>query len=245
MYGSEDRRKGTLVKDRIASVMLIVAISACGANGADEALEGTRELSLAPCDPATGTFTLEVTNPYLPLLPGRQLVLEGKDGSKSARVQITVLDEIEVVAGVDTRVVEEREWIDDELVEVSRNFVAQAADGSVCYFGEAVDDYRDGEVVGHGGEWRAGENGARPGILMPGDPEVGTSHKQEVAPGVAEDASVVKAIGRPFTVPAGTFDDTLETRDVDPIGGGVDPKRYARGVGLIVDEGLELTSYRS
>jgi len=140
-------------------------------------------------------------------------------------------------------VYEEREWIDDELVEVSRNFVAQAADGSVCYFGEEVDDYRDGELVGHGGAWQAGENDAMPGILMPGTPEVGTSFQQEVAPGVAEDASTIIAIGQPFTVPAGSFDDTLETRDVNPLGGGVDPKRYARGVGLIVDETLTLVSF--
>jgi hypothetical protein len=161
------------------------------------------------------------------------------------RVQITVLDETVVVAGVTTRVVEEREWAGDSLAEVSRNFVAQAADGSVCYFGEEVDDYRGGEVVGHSGAWMAGENDARPGILMPGNPEVGTSHYQEVAPGVAEDAAIIIEIGGSFTTPAGTFDDTMEVHDVDPLGGGVDPKRYARGVGLIMDEGLVLTFFGS
>lgn len=226
----------------VTLIALAVVAAACG-ESAEDALRGTRELSLAPCDPATGTFTLEITNPYLPFLSGQQSVLEGKDGSQQARVQITVLDDLETVAGVQTRVVEEREWLGGELAEVSRNFVAQAADGSVCYFGEDVDDYRNGEIVGHGGAWRAGENGALPGILMPGAPEVGTSHKQEIAPGIAEDASVVIAVGEPFTVPFGTFDDTVEVKDVDPLDGGVDPKRYARGVGLIVDESLKLTSF--
>jgi len=222
---------------------LLIAVAACGGSRAEEALEGTRELSIAVCDPVSGSFTLDITNAYLPFQPGQQAVLEGMDGSRPARVQISVLDDTEVVAGVTTRVVEEREWVNEELVEVSRNFVAQAADGSVCYFGEDVDDYRDGEIIGHGGAWRAGENGHQPGILMPGAPEVGTSHKQEVAAGIAEDASVIVEIGESFTVPAGTYSDTLVTRDVDPIGGGVDPKRYARGVGLIVDESLSLISF--
>jgi hypothetical protein len=33
------------------------------------------------------------------------------------------------------------------LVEVSRDFFAQAPGGTVCYFGEDVDDYEDGEIV--------------------------------------------------------------------------------------------------
>lgn len=221
---------------------LVIVVAACGANRAEEALAGSRELNIDVCSLDGGPFSIDITNPYLPFPPGQQTVLEGPDGSRRARVQITVLNETEVVAGIETLVFEEREWIDDALVEVSRNFVVQAPDGSVCYFGEDVDDYRNGEIVGHGGAWRAGENGHLPGILMPADPQVGTSHKQEVAAGIAEDAAVIVAVGEPFTVPAGSFDDTLETRDVDPIGGGVDPKRYARGVGLIVDEQLQLVS---
>lgn len=223
-------------------VALVLVVAACGANRAEEALAGSREISIDVCSLDGGPFSIDVTNPYLPFPPGHQIVLEGPDGSRRARVQITVLDETEVVAGIETRIFEEREWIDDALVEVSRNFVVQAPDGSVCYFGEDVDDYRNGEIVGHGGAWRAGENGHLPGILMPADPQPGTSHKQEVAAGIAEDAAVIVAVGEAFTVPAGSFQDTLETRDVDPIGGGVDPKRYARGVGLIVDEQLQLVS---
>jgi hypothetical protein len=239
VWSSEER-----MRLRCAAVLAsAVLLAGCGTTAAEEALVGTREMSLAPCDPATGSFTLEITNAYLPFLPGRQWVLEGEEGSRFARVQITVLDETRVVAGVTTRVVEEREWIDDNIVEVSRNFVVQSADGSVCYFGEEVDDYDDGELVGHSGAWIAGVDGAQPGILMPGTPEVGVSFAQEVAPGEAEDASAIVAIGDSYTVPAGTFDDTLQAVDVDPIGGGVDEKRYARGVGLIVDEDLQLVSY--
>ena len=52
---------------------------------------------------------------------------------------------------------------------------------------------------------------------MPGNPEVGTSHKQEVATGIAEGASVIVALGEPFIVPAGTFSDTVEATDIDSL----------------------------
>ncbi|MEN8184749.1 MAG: hypothetical protein ABFS46_19685 [Myxococcota bacterium] len=202
-------------------------------------LEGTRELSVEVCDPSGGPFSLDITNPFLPYPEGGRWVLEGGGD----RVQITVLSDTEVVAGVTTRVVEEREWEGGELVEVSRNFVVQAPDGSVCYYGEEVDDYDDGKISGHGGAWRAGEGNAKPGILMAGRPEVGISHKLEVSPGSAEDAAAVVAIGDSVTVPAGTFTDTLSVLDVNPLHNEVDPKHYARGIGMIVDEKLELIEY--
>lgn len=225
------------------TLALAVGLSACSPAKSVDLLDGSREIGVDICDPASGPFSLGIDNPYLPYLPGQRSVLEGPDGSRTGRVQITVLDETEVVAGVTTRVVEEREWIDDSLAEVSRNFVVQALDGTVCYYGEEVDVYSNGEVVGHGGAWRAGEKEHHPGILMPGKPKPGFFYKQEVAPGVAEDNSVIISIGDPFSVPAGDFDDTLETIDIDPLSGGRDPKRYARGVGLILDERLVLISF--
>jgi hypothetical protein len=158
---------------------------------------------------------------------------------------MTVLDETEEVAGVETRVVEEAEWEDGELVEISRNFFAQAPDGTVCYFGEEVDDYEEGEVVGHGGAWRAGENDAAPGIIMPGRFAPGVKFAQESAPGIAEDMSAISDRGEEVTVPAGTFTDTLRAFDWNPLegGGGGDVKYYARDVGMIIDADVELVDY--
>jgi hypothetical protein len=39
----------------------------------------------------------------------------------------------------------------EDLIEVSLNYFAQNQDGTVCYFGEAVDMYEGGEIVSHGG----------------------------------------------------------------------------------------------
>lgn len=199
------------------------------------------ELDLAVCDPATGgPFTSTIDNPFFPLAVGQVWELEGTDQGALVHLTITVLDQTEVVAGVETRILEERETEDGELVEVSRNFFAQAPDGTVCYFGEEVDIYEAGQIVSHEGAWRADAAGNAPGIFMPAAPQVGDAFKQEVAPGVAEDHATIAAMGESVTVPAGTFDDTLRIVEDTPLEPGVlSTKVFARGEGLIVDDVLE------
>lgn len=194
------------------------------------------------------TFTTVGSSPYFPLWPGYALVLEGEeldDDEELVETQaiMTVTADTEMVDGVLTRVFEERESEDGELVEVSRNFLAVCREtGDVWYFGEDVDDYEDGEIVGHEGAWRAGIDGAEPGILMPGTPILGARYMEEIAPGTALDHAEIVAMGAEITVPFGTFDDTVETVS----GSALDPeeadeKAWARGVGNIIDEELELT----
>src|SRR5262245_57742869 len=143
-------------------------------------------LDIAICAPTAGPFSSTIDNPFFSLPVGTQWVFIGEEDRELVRLVVTSLDATEVVAGVTTRVVEEREWHDGELVEVSRNFFAQKADGTVCYYGEDVDIYETGEIVSHEGAWRAGPN-AQAGIFMTADPQVGQSFKQEFAPGIAED----------------------------------------------------------
>jgi hypothetical protein len=45
------------------------------------------------------------------------------------------------------------------------------------------------------------------------------------------------------TVPAGTFADTITVRDFNPLDGSRSTKVYARDVGLIRDDTLELITY--
>lgn len=202
-------------------------------------------LSIVVCDPETGPFSLIIDNGFFPLVVGSQSVLEGVDDEGTEiRIEINVLDETEVIAGVVTRVVEEVEFEDGELVEISRNFFAQSSDGTVCYFGEDVDDFEDGEVVSNEGAWRAGENGNVPGIIMPANPQVGDVFMQEGAFGLAEDQAEVIALGEAISVPAGTFNDTLTTEDCNPLeDGAIDEKVYIQGIGLAIDEDAELISF--
>lgn len=214
----------------------------------DDPTEDFTELSLTVCDPEPGALTTEITNPYFPLPVGRQLVLEGMDDGTQIRVEMTVLNETEAVAGVQTRVVEEAEYEDGALIEMSRNFFAQAADGTVCYFGEDVDDYKNGAVVGHGGAWRAGVGENRPGIIMPGNPVPETKFYQEYAPGIAEDMSAIVGFEESFSVLVGDYTNVLHAIDWNPLegdnGADAEDKYYAPHIGLIVDDVVELVSYK-
>jgi hypothetical protein len=85
----------------------------------------------APADSWQRTFNVGAAdvaatgeNPYFILKPGSQLTLEGKESGKTVRLIITVLDETKVIGGLEARVVEEREFANGSLIEVSRNFMA-------------------------------------------------------------------------------------------------------------------------
>jgi hypothetical protein len=187
-------------------------------------------------------FSTRSQNPYFILEPGRQLVLEGEDDGETVHIEITVLPETKVVAGVTTRVVEERELINGELVEVSRNFFARCRPtNDIVYFGEEVDIYENGQIVSHDGAWRAGVKNARAGIIMPGRFLLGARYFQELAPGVAEDRAEHVAMGLTKQTPAGTFTDCVRIRETTSLEPGAQSiKVYCPGVGLTVDSGVSL-----
>lgn len=180
-------------------------------------------------------------NPYFVLEPGYQLGFESPDGD----LVITVLDQTEIVDGVTTRVVEERESEHGALIEVSRNFFAiNPRTKDVYYFGEDVDGYSNGQVVSHEGVWRSGIGGARFGLMMPGEPRVGVKHYQELAPGVALDRAEVVSSTEALTVPAGVLNGVLkvaETTPVEPLT--TEYKYYAPGIGLVREGPLSLVRY--
>lgn len=196
----------------------------------------------------TGTCSFLDTgsNPYFVLEPGWELVLEGMEKKKTVVLTITVMNTTEVVDGVVTRVVEEREVHDGNLVEVSLNYFAICdRTNSVFYFGEDVDNYdNQGNLTDHKGSWRAGINGATPGIIMPGDLLLGARYAQEVAPGIALDRAQIKSISETAATPAGTFSDCLKTKETSGIEKNAKEfKLMCPGIGVVQDETLMLTSY--
>jgi hypothetical protein len=189
----------------------------------------------------TKEFSATGRNPFFILEPGYQLVLEGGDD----RLTITVLDQTKMVDGVETRVVEERETKAGKPIEVSRNFFAiSKRTNGVYYFGEEVDDYKDGKLVGHGGAWLSGKDGAKFGLIMPGEPLLGARHYQEIAPKVAMDRAEIVSVTTTFKTPAGEFKNCLKTEETTPL----EPsekeyKIYAPGVGLLQDGAMKLVKY--
>ena len=190
----------------------------------------------------TSELATQGENPYFILKPGYETTFEGK-GSK---LVITVLNETLNVAGVDTRVVEEREWSGGQLIEVSRNYFAiHPATGDVFYFGEDVDMYKGGKIVNHEGSWRHGTKGATFGLMMPGTPALGMKFYQEQAKGVAMDRAEIVSLTDRLTTPAGAFERCLKAKETTPLEKlAHEFKIYAPGVGLVKDGDLVLVAHR-
>jgi hypothetical protein len=229
-----------------ACIALFGALGLPGCSETSDAIVGAsafqREFPVAGC-----TMSPTGRNPYFVLEPGYQLVLEEDD----EKLQITVLDETKVVDGVTTRVVEEREWKDNQLYEVARNYFAiceQTKD--VFYYGEDVDFYKDGKVTGHDGSWLAGQNGNKPGLIMAGAPKVGMKYFQEIAPGIAMDRAEIVSLSETCKTPAGTFPNCLKVKEYTSrdfwsslMFWQTEYKMHAPGIGLVQDEELLLTKY--
>jgi hypothetical protein len=158
---------------------------------------------------------------------------------------ITVLNETKIVNGTETRVLEERETEDGELVEISRNYFAVCKPtNDIFYFGEEVDDYEDGKIVSHEGTWQAGVDNATAGMIMPGKVTQGLKYYQEVAPGIAEDRAEIIGLNDTLDTSAGQFKNVLKTEETNPLKPDEKEfKYYAPGIGLIQEEALQLLNY--
>jgi hypothetical protein len=184
-------------------------------------------------------------NPYLPLVVGNQWVYEGGDET----VTVTVTDETKLIDGVTCRVVIDMAEEDGEVIEITDDWYAQDLDGNVWYCGEISqnfesfdgDDPEEPELVDIDGSFKAGREGAKPGILVLANPQVGDAYRQEVALGDAEDAVEVISITGTETVPAASCaGDCLVTSDFTPLEPGVEENKYYKmGVGVILEVDLE------
>ncbi len=180
------------------------------------------------------------SNPYFNLTPGYRLsYAHGKDTDV-----VTVLDETKQIDGVETRVVEDRETKNGQLVELTHDYYAiDSSNNDVYYFGEDVDVYKNGKVAGHEGAWLSGVNGARFGLMMPGKPKVGQRFYQEQAPGVGMDRAEILSDGQKVETPAGMFAKCLHVVETTPLEKGSAHKWYAAGVGAVKDSEMLLVKY--
>jgi hypothetical protein len=177
------------------------------------------------------------TNLFITMEPGRVLTL--KHGNDT--LTVTILSETQQVDGITTGILEERETKNGNLVEVSRNFMAtDKTTGDVYYFGEDVDNYKNGKVVNHESAWRSGVAGARFGLMIPAKPAVGQKFYQEIAPRVAMDRVEVVSIDETVKTPAGVFEHCVHLRETTPLERDVSHKYYAPGIGIIKDDEFEL-----
>ncbi len=201
---------------------------------------GAMTLAAQPAKDFQSVFTVEKktlgikgANPYFPLTPGYKLSYRhGKETDT-----LTVLTETKLIDGVETRIVEDREEKNGQLIELTRDYFAiDSVTNDVYYFGEDVDVYKNGKVSGHEGSWLSGVKGAKFGMMMPGAPKPGQKFYQEQAPGVGMDRFEILSDSETIVTPAGTFEKCIHVIETSPIEKGLkDHKWYAKGVGQVKD----------
>ena len=182
-----------------------------------------------------GNFISIIDNAYFPLIPGAEYTYHAETEDGLEVITSTVTYDTKVILGVTTRVVYVREEVDGELLEETYDWYAQDKSGNVWYFGELAMEYEDGEVSTEG-SWEAGIDGALPGIIMLGNPEVGQAYAQERAPEVAQDMGRVLHVSKTVSVPYGTFPNCIKTADFNLLEPGSNEfKYYAPGLGLVLE----------
>jgi hypothetical protein len=189
-----------------------------------------------PPDPAN--FVSVIDNPYFPLEPGTRFIYRGQSEGAPTRDVMIVTSDTRVIQGVTTTVVHHLSYEDRVLIEETFDWYAQDSDGNVWYFGEDTKEFdENGDVISTAGSWEAGVDGARAGILMLANPQVGDRYYQEFYRGEAEDQAKVTQLDASICVEYGCFDNVLVTREwtrLEP--GVVELKYYAEGVGFIYGE---------
>ena len=196
-------------------------------------------------------------NPWFPLVTGNRWVYEGGDET----IEVVVTDETKLIDGITCVVVIDTVSENGAALEITGDWYAQDLAGNVWYCGEISRNYEVfggdmpavPELVDIEGSWKAGRDGAEPGILLPFAPIVGETIRQEIDYGEAEDAITVESLTETENTPGGSCaGDCLMTSDYTPLEPDVsENKFYAPGIGMIAEvdpetgERVELMEFTS
>jgi hypothetical protein len=216
---------------KLLLLVLVLLAAGCGADEKPALPQGSEPVQLDPAD-----FGTEIDNPFFPMTPGSRWIYKEKDVDGTLnRVEVTVTSRTRTILGIEARVVHDRVTVDGELKEDTFDWYAQDKDGNLWYLGEDTKEYEDGKVASTRGSWEAGVDGALAGILVPADPEVGMTYRQEYYKGEAEDRAEVESVDESAELSYGSFAGVLKTRETTPLEPDlVEHKYYAKGVGVVL-----------
>lgn len=186
-------------------------------------------------------FTTSITNKYFSLPVGRKLIYHADTENGVERTELEIESETKTILGVETVIYRDKVFLDGELVEDTKDYLAQDDDGNVWYFGEDVRNYENGQFKNNEGSWIAGVDGAKPGIWIKAVHTVGDSYRQEYYKDNALDMRDVVAVEQVVETDVAKYTGCVKMYDWTPL----DPnskenKYYCPEVGaLVLIEDLE------
>jgi hypothetical protein len=220
-----------MMKRTLLTVTALVLVAGCGSDSKPTAKKATEKPADIPAREFPTEWADSIDNPWLPLSPGASWTYEKKTADGVEDVVVTVTDKKKTVNGVETTVVTEKVTEDGELIDDTKTWYAQDADGNVWNLGETTKAYEDGKVETEG--WEAGVDGAEAGIAMLAEPKVGDVYQQMYFEGEAEDRAKVVSLDETVEGPVDSWSGVLQTEDTTPLEPEVEHKFYAKGVGAV------------
>jgi hypothetical protein len=186
-------------------------------------------------DPSS--FGAKVDNRYFPLEPGTTFHYRGYSGASPQTDDMTVTHQTKRILGV--RCVVVRDTVSERGKPVERTFdwYAQDKQGNVWYMGEDSLELEHGRFVRAADSWQSGIAGAKPGVIMRGNPRPGEVYRQEYyPPGGALDQARVLGVRPRVTVPYGRYERSLATVEWSPVEPQLEWKYYAAGIGELEEQ---------
>jgi hypothetical protein len=206
-------------------------------------------LPLAPesqrVDVTAPTFSnpTSVTNPLFPISDQHSVLMLGQVEGEPFRTEVTLLPGTKIIEWngqqIEVLLSQYVAYAGGRIHEVALDWYAQADDGAVWYFGEDVFNYDDGAVADMHGTWIAGRDGL-PGMIMPGNPQVGDVYRPENIPGNVFEEVTVKTIGVTVDGPLGPVEGAIVVTELHQ-DGLYEDKTFAPGYGeFITDDGEDV-----
>jgi hypothetical protein len=240
------------------ALLLAALASGCGSSGnqssSSTTVVSTRSTAAAAPSPSAlapihGTYSPSIDpanfvdvidNRYFPLKPGTGFHYKGvaENGTTPQTDDEVVTNRTKEILGVSCTVIRDVVSSHGSPIEKTFDWYAQDKYGNVWYMGEDTRELQNGRFVKMSDSWEAGVNGAKPGIIMPGNPQPGDAYRQEYYPGHALDQARVLGSGGAVKVPNGAYAHTLATVETAPqIDPGVSERKYyVAGVGDVKEQ---------
>jgi hypothetical protein len=193
-------------------------------------------------DPQANTpyWVSTIDNRYSPLKPGTTFIYEGTKAGRPQSIKVYVTHQTKDFGNfgsIPCIGVSENVSVDGQIVKESFYWYTQTGMGDVWCLSASVKNFENGQMVNTEGSWE----GDTPGISMTAVPQVGVGYRK--AP---EEWVSIVGLNESVTVPYGSFQGCLKTKDTSELGPGiVENTYYAPGVGKVLTVVVEGGSDRS